>query len=374
MLKSLFLQNFRNYEEFDLDFDDPVGLTYFIGDNGQGKTNILEAIYLLALSKSFRTSSVENMIKWDREFCRIRGDFDLDQKQVELECFLGKSPHPRRVLKKDQIKISAQNFVGNIQIVFFQPEDINMLYLGPDLRRKYLDIINVQIDRKYYSALRKFKRLKEQRNAILKGIKEGRTSRSDLQIWDEQFANEAAIIYLERAKTIEFLNERLSKLYQEISGGNESLKIDYKNTLNLDYSILMEATNLKEIIRMELEKALPKDLVSEHTSIGPHRDDLDFVLNEIKIASHASRGEFRSIVLACKLAEIEFYTNKGESKPLLLLDDVFSELDHQRQVFLLERVKNYQTFITTTKDSAVINQEKLAPGRFVEIVNGNLSN
>jgi DNA replication and repair protein RecF len=372
MLKQLHLQNFRNYDQLDLQFSKPTGLTYLIGDNGQGKTNILEAIYLLALAKSFRTNEDVNLIKWEADFARVTGKFEQDQRASSLEAFFGLPPQPKRVLKKNDSKVRTVDFVGSVQIVFFHPEDINMLYLGPELRRKYLDVMNVQLHKSYFHALRNFKKFKEHRNALLKAIKERRAERNELGLWNEQLAGEAEIIYRERAKSLEFINQKLSEIYRQISAGKEQLQIIFKNTLGLDFPVLNETANLKEILIEALEKATERDLASEHTSIGPHRDDFEVLLNGNAIVNHASRGEFRSIVLALKLIEIEFFKQYANNPPLLLLDDVFSELDHQRQMFLLEQVKNFQTFITTTKDSAVINREKLLEGDYIEIKSGGV--
>ncbi|MFC1749728.1 DNA replication/repair protein RecF, partial [Pseudomonadota bacterium] len=171
------LENFRNYESLDLRFDDPGATSFIVGQNAQGKTNILEAIYLLALTKSFRTSHQEDLIKWESEYARVTGEFEDGQK---LEVFLGNPPQPKRSLKKNEVKISAEKFIGNCQIVFFHPEDLNMLYLGPNLRRRYLDILNIQINKDYYRGLRSYKRVLEQRNSLLKGIRAGTSHESDL--------------------------------------------------------------------------------------------------------------------------------------------------------------------------------------------------
>ncbi len=374
MLKELDLENYRNYRHLQLKFGAKPGLVYFVGDNGQGKTNILEAIYLLALTKSFRTSKVDNLIKWGEEFGRVRGSFSYDEiSKVSLEVFLGKPPNPGRVLKKNEVKINAQDFLGSAQIVFFHPEDINMLYLGPELRRRYLDLMMVQVNMGYFMALRNFKRIKEHRNAILKGIKDSRYSVGDLRVWDNRFAIEAEKIYMERAKTIGFVNNRINAIYQGISEGQEKVELVYKNSLDLNDQMILESLNLKEVIMEELEKSLSRDIASEHTSIGPHRDDFEVLLNGKNIQYHASRGEFRSIVLTLKLIEISYFQEiSPDGKPVLLLDDVFSELDQNRQHRMLDQVKSFQTFVTTTKDAAVISRERLRDGEFIEIAGGKL--
>ena len=219
-LKRLTLENFRNYGSLDLRFDDEKEekeVSFIIGRNAQGKTNILEAIYLLALTKSFRTSRQEDLIKWGCEYARVKGEFE----ERTLEVFLGNPPQPKRVLKKNDVKIGAENFIGNCQIVFFHPEDLNMLYLGPDLRRRYLDILNIQINKNYFRALRSFKRVLEQRNSLLKNINAGTGKESDLEVWDDQLAQHGDFLTEERRKTVEFLNLHVTDVYGAIADGKE---------------------------------------------------------------------------------------------------------------------------------------------------------
>lgn len=367
MLKSLELEDFRNYGRLKLNFTAETGLTYLIGDNGQGKTNLLEAIYMLALGKSFRVSDEESLIKWGADFGRVKGVFE----DSTMEIFLGKPPQPKRVFKINEVKSSAVNFVGRLRAVFFHPEDLNVLYLGPDLRRRYLDIMILQKDRAYFAALRKFKRLKEQRNSLLNAIREGRGNVADLDIWDEQIVREGAVIWKGRATALSYMAERLADKYASICGKKTDLKIGYLNSLDLGYEMIGATSNLEEVYASELMASQDRDIASGHTQVGPHRDDMVIYLGGKPIMEHASRGEIRTILLAMKLIEMDYFSEDG-LKPILLLDDVFSELDHERQRYLLERVVEYQTFITTTKDSAVINQEKLLAGEFVEIVGGEV--
>lgn len=369
MLRKLVLENFRNYGKLELNFAAKAGLTYLIGDNGQGKTNLLEAIYMLALGKSFRTSDDADLIEWSAEYGRVKGV--IGDKQ-ELEIFLGRPPQPRRVFKQNNVRISANNFVGKAKVVFFHPEDLNMLYLGPDLRRRYLDIMLLQSSSTYFGALRKYKRIREQRNALLGRVREGLSRQDELKIWDEGLVKEGAILWRTRAAALEFINTRLVEKYYEISGEPAMLRATYLNSLELDFHLMSVTSNLEEIFLETLEKNRIREIAAARSLFGPHRDEIEFNLNGKAIASHASRGEFRTILLALKLIEMDYFTEDGGDKPILLLDDVFSELDHRRQSFLLDKVVGYQTFITTTKDSAVINQEKLRDGEFIEVKGGEV--
>jgi DNA replication and repair protein RecF len=338
-LKRLTLENFRNYGFLDLLFSDKNEVSFIIGRNAQGKTNILEAVFLLALTKSFRTSHQEDLIKWGEEYAKVTGEFD-DQK---LEVFLGNPPQPKRTLKKNNVKISTEKFIGNCQIVFFHPEDLNMLYLGPDLRRRYMDILNIQINKNYYRALKSFKRVLEQRNSLLKGINAGIGRESDLDVWDDQLALHGDFLTEERKKTVEFLNAYVQDIYSEIAGKKEEISTQYKCVSQLKKALL---------------RSREADLRAQFTTVGPHRDDIEFTLNKRPLCAHASRGEYRSLLLALKLIELKFYKEKSGQKPLLLLDDVFSELDFERQKMLVQAIKDHQTIITATHlDNIIWNRE-----------------
>ncbi len=336
---------------------------------------------MLALAKSFRISDDLSLIKWDAEFGRVKGSFGDSEGNVRnaatapspanLEVFLGRPPQPRRAFKVNDVKVAATSFVGKVRVVFFHPENLNVLYLGPDLRRRYLDILILQKSPRYFNALRKFKRVRAQRNALLTAINERKAGEEDLEIWDEQLIEEGVVLWRERALALAFINENLSEKYREISQQGCQLEVKYVNGLGLNYNVMLLSNNLEELYREGLFNSRGRDIASGHTQLGPHRDDFEIFLDGRSIITHASRGEFRTILLALKLIEMDYFSEDGV-RPILLLDDVFSELDYERQRFLLERVVDFQTFIATTKDSAVINRENLLGGDFVEIVDGEV--
>ncbi len=386
-LKKLFLENFRNHRAMELDFDAAEAVTYLVGPNAAGKTNILEAIYLLALIKSFRTQNQADLIQWGEEFCRITGEFVIEDaagdfkesandalnddgpesapKQAHslrscvLEVFYGRPPHQQKSLKKNKVKVNAENFIGSCQIVFFHPEDLNMLYLGPDLRRRYLDILNLQINKKYYRALRKYRQVLKQRNALIKAIKEGYAQKADMAVWDFQLAENGSVLTAERVKTVKFLNARLQDFYRGIAQSEDKIHINYKCSL-LDASRKEQLpegfSELKNLYAAALEAARKTDFQAEVTTVGPHRDDLEFFLNDRPLFTHASRGEYRSLLLSLKLLELEFFRTISGRKPILLLDDVFSELDLDRQKMLLEAINEHQTIITASHLDEAISQ------------------
>ncbi len=403
-LTKLILEQFRNYRHLELDFDPAEPMTYIVGPNAQGKTNILESIYLLALTKSFRTARQQDMIGWEHEYARVQGIFEMedattheqqhDVKTVELEAFLGKPPHPQKSFKKNGVKTGAANFIGNCQVVFFHPEDLNMLYLGPDLRRSYLNVMNVQVNRKYFSALRSYHKVLKQRNALLHAIRENRASQSELDVWDEQLVEHGSYLMAERSKTLKYFQTRLTFTYRKISQGDEIVKLNYSHTLRSLNDRMndpgADPPDTQETWRTyfsrDLAAARPRDLQALVTTVGPHRDDIGFSFNGLQLAAHASRGEYRSLLLALKLIELNFFEDHTGQNPILLLDDVFSELDPQRQNLLLQAIEGHQTIITTThmdkeqsirahrniKQREAISSSPL-PGKFLEVNNGKIT-
>jgi len=347
-LEKIIFENFRNYSKLELELPSDENIFFIQGENAQGKTNFLEAIYLLSLIKSFRVGN-SDLVKWGDDYCRIKSTLSSGGDRMELEVFFGLPPQSARSLKINGVKTSSSNFIGNCQIVFFHPEDLNMLYLGPDLRRKYLDIINIQINRDYFSALKIYKKILEQRNSLLKRIKNGQAGNEDLEIWDIQLAEKGAFLTMERSRTIDFFNQHISQKYNDISSTGEEVRLIYRCFEDqMDRPHTLKQEKLQEMLHGLLGRERQRDLAAEFTTKGPHRDEIEFTLNGKAIEKHASRGEYRSILLALKLLEIEYFEQKSGETPILLLDDVFSELDEKRSALLMKCVERSQTFLTTT--------------------------
>lgn len=362
-ISKLTLSDFRNYKQLELSLENKDEITYLYGNNAQGKTNLLEAIYVLALTKSFRAGKNHEMISWDADYCRITAELKTESEPKKLEVFYGKPPQPRKSLKINGVKTSSHNFIGNCNIVFFHPEDLNMLYLGPQLRRRYLDIMNLQVNGRYYLALIKFKRFLEQRNSLLKRIKDNSAQPADLDIWDQQLSAQGQIIIETRKQAVNFINQYLTPMYQKISEGVETVIADYKSSSGEDFDLSLRGNR-------------ERDIAAQVTTSGPHRDDLQFIINNKPIAEHASRGEYRSLLLALKLIEIKYYEQISGEKPILLLDDVFSELDEKRSQTLLEEISGQQTFLTTTesipstRNHRSLNNYTVKQGK-IEAISGN---
>jgi len=370
ILSSLKLENFRNYGSIELNLESNKGLVYLIGDNAQGKTNLLEAIYALFLGKSFLKVQNQNLIQWGQDFARVKGKLEKSGEQVNLELFLGLSPNPRRATKINDVKTALNDYVGIGRVVLFHPMDLNMMYLGPSARRDFLDDINSQTQKGYLASLRQYNKVIKQKNALLKRIKNGEAKRNDLEVWNELIAVEGSKITKIRAQLLNGINQKIEDLYNSIAKEKQKISFNYRSNLGLDLEEIMEHKNLTDFFRMRLEERKETEIIVEYSLIGPQRDDFSIEIKDVNVNLHASRGEIRTMMLALKFLEMDLQRAGSDETPLLLLDDVLSELDHQRQLMLLQKVKDFQTIITTTKDSATINQEKLIPGDFWEVHNG----
>jgi DNA replication and repair protein RecF len=290
-------------------------------------------------------------------FTRIKGAFA--GKINQLEVFF--SPEQSAVKVNDVI-VGGNDFVGALNVVLFHPADMNLLFLGPDLRRRYLNTLLSQTQKQYLQKLLTYNQVLKNRNQLLNLINEGRAQKNELFFWDQNLVKAGAFLLEERLKLIDFLNERLSKLYQKMSGGQEEIQLVYRS--NLDAALMRENAELAFSSKL-LEKE-SYDLRYGHTTVGIHRDDVEFLLDEQKIDLHGSRGECRTLMLALKLAEIEFIELHRQQKPILLLDDVFSELDQGRQDALVQAIDQCQTFITTTDNHQIGNLKNLAEIRIVK--------
>lgn len=351
-ITKLQFENFRNYENHSYVFPLDKNLIVLTGENGKGKTNFLEGIYMLSLGRSFRNSKLDSLVKWESPYMRCTGEIEDDEKENHmLEVFYSSSPKKKN-LKKNDVSLKNSEYIGTFTTVLFHPEDLNMLYLSPSLRRKYMDIILSQSDRRYLYALMQYRKLIKQRSALLKeihDIQKGRNSgderslMSALDAWDKQLSEYGTEIISKRLKFIEFLNEKATKIYREISKGDEVVEVKY-------------ISRIKEIDTYQnmLTERRYQDIRDEKTSIGPHIDDIKFLINGTDLVEFASRGEFRTLLLAVKISEIEYLRERTKKHPVLLLDDVFSELDFGRQTHLLNAISGCQAIITTT------DAEKLA--------------
>ncbi len=330
-LKRIQLEAFRNYTTLDLNLE--ANLTILIGLNAQGKTNLLESIAFLALGKSFRSHRSIEALHWDHPYGRIKGTVEEKGKELDLEIFLQRSPEMKKLKKGDKVA-TPKNFLGTLQVVLFTPDHLDLITGSPSERRQYLDRLLLQLNLGYVESFSQFQRILNHRNALLKNIQMQRAQTWELDLWDARLAEEAYRIWGKRKAFIDFLSANLQKDHEALTGKKESLTLDYHSH--------------KDRFEERLISVRDQDIRSGSTSLGPHRDDFTLLLDKKSLKECGSRGQCRSAVLALKMAEIGYMEEVSGEKPLLLLDDVFSELDHLRQEYLGQLLKNHQSILTTT--------------------------
>ncbi|CAM4293807.1 recombinase RecF [Streptococcus penaeicida] len=337
-IKELQLTHYRNYEQIQAEF--VPGLNVFIGNNAQGKTNFLEAIYFIALTRSHRTRTDKELIGFKKNNLQVSGKISKVSGTISLEIDLTEKGRVTKINSLKQAKLSE--YIGNMMVVLFAPEDLQLVKGAPALRRKFIDIDLGQIKPVYLSDLSQYNHVLKQRNAYLKTAI---SINSDfLGVLDEQLADYGTRVIEQRIHFIKSLETEAKRHHLAISNGLENLNFSYQPSFEKH-----DQLSIKEVFLDALVKNRQKDIFRKNTSVGPHRDDISFFINDID-ANFASQGQHRSLILSLKLAEVSLMKTITGDNPILLLDDVMSELDNTRQSKLLETViqEKVQTFITTT--------------------------
>ena len=352
IIQSIHLKNFRNYSQLDLHPD--VGVNIFFGPNGSGKTNILEAIHYCALGKSHRVSNDQSVIKNGETdaVCELSIRNQISVQTVGVH--ISKSESNRKSIFINSKKIQRfSDMMGCFRCVIFSPEDLDMIKEGPSVRRKYLDMMISQIDSKYFIALQRYRIALEQRNALLKRIRAGEADLKVLVSFDEILAEEGRTIIQKRTEIVHKLTEVAMDVYHNISGQeDELLQIQYQ-------SVLPDSESIPDGMMKGLYANREDDIRTGLTSIGPHRDDLIFSLNRKNMKMYSSQGQIRTAALSLKLTQIRILYEYSGDRPVLLLDDVMSELDRNRRVRLENEISQCQTFITCTDESDLeMNQSR----------------
>lgn len=340
VIKSLELENFRNYETLSMHFDSGTNILY--GDNAQGKTNILEAIYLSATTKSHKGSKDRELINFTAEEAHIRTYIEKDELEHRVDMHLRKNKSKGIAINGQKIK-KAADLLGLLNVVFFSPEDLSIIKNGPAQRRRFVDLELCQLDSIYLQHLNNYNKIINHRNKLLKELYFKPTLKDTLFVWDSQLVSYGSKIIERRADFVKQLNEIILEIHAKLSGGKEALKIVYEPNI------------LSEALEKELEAGQERDIKLKQTSIGPHRDDFSFKVGDIDLRKFGSQGQQRTAALSLKLSEIELVKNITGETPLLLLDDVLSELDSSRQNFLLNSIGKIQTIITCTGLEEFVN-------------------
>jgi DNA replication and repair protein RecF len=339
-INSLKLKNFRNYDLLSLNLNPATNIFY--GDNAQGKTNILESIYLCGTSKSHRGTKDKDMILFGEEESHIEIIVDKKGITYQIDMHLKKNKPKGIAINHIPIKKASELF-GVLNVVFFSPEDLNIIKNGPSERRRFIDMELSQISRLYLNNLSNYHRIISHRNHLLKDIYYNDSLRETLDIWDMQLVDYGNKIIEERRKFLSQVNKIISIIHNKITGNKEAIEIIYEPNIGKE--------SFEEVLRRHRER----DLKIMSTSSGPHRDDICFKVNGIDIRKFGSQGQQRTAALSLKLSEIELMKQITEDKPILLLDDVLSELDKHRQNYLLDSIDEIQTLITCTGVDEFVN-------------------
>ncbi len=357
-IKSIELKDFRNYKSLNVSFNRNVNI--FTGNNAQGKTNLLEGIYLNAMAKSFKTSRDKELVRFGKEFCKIKtaAFFNDDEHVTEIVV----NREGKKGVKLDGVKIKkTSELLERIFIIIFSPEDLKIVKDEPEKRRKFIDRELCQIKPGYYSDLNNYKRVLKQRNIYLK---EMQIETSILDIWDCELARYGARVISRRKEFIEKINDISREIHSKISGGREVLGLRYESNAYCP-------GNIEEYFYDLLVSSREDDIRNRNTGKGPHKDDLRISADEIDLRKFGSQGQQRTAALALKLSEIKLIEEEMGEKPILLLDDVLSELDNDRQTYLINSLGGNQLFITTT-DIAGKVAKSLPEGKIFKIKSGEV--
>lgn len=357
VIKSMSLQNYRNYKALRLDFDPSTNIFY--GDNAQGKTNILEAVYVSGTTKSHRSAKDRELILFSEEEAHICTIMERQGMVHKIDMHLRKNKTKGIAIDGIPIRKASELF-GIVNFVFFSPEDLSIIKNGPSERRRFIDSELCQLDKIYLYNLSNYNKIVLQRNKILKELFSHPDYKEVLEILDLQLLKYGGEIIKRRKNFIKDLNDIIGKIHRQLSGGQEEIVLEYEaNTEEGQFSDL-------------LKKNMERDIRQKTTTVGPHRDDLSFFVNGIDIRKFGSQGQQRTAALSLKLSEIELVKRTIHDTPILLLDDVLSELDSNRQNYLLNSIRDIQTMITCTGLDELI-QHRFDINKVYRVTDGNVT-
>ena len=355
-VKSLDLLNFRNYEKLSLTLD--PGINIFYGANAQGKTNILEAVYLAGTSKSHRGTRDRDMIRMGESEAHIRMHVDKNDSDYRIDMHLRKNKSKGIAIGGVPIRRAGELF-GIVNIVFFSPEDLNIIKNGPSERRRLVDRILCEIDRIYMSDLTQYGKCLNQRNRLLHDLYFNPSLESELPVWDEQLVNYGCRIIAKREEFVRMLEDIASEIHTELTGEKEKLTLVYEPNVTV------------EEFADKVARSRDADRKIKSTTVGLHRDDVCIKVNDMDLRLYGSQGQQRTTAISLKLSEIRIIEERIRNKPVLLLDDVLSELDRDRQNYLLGNIRDIQTLITCTGLDEFV-QNRFEADRTFRVVSGRI--
>ncbi|GAA0436948.1 DNA replication/repair protein RecF [Lentibacillus halophilus] len=364
-INHLQLKNYRNYEQLNLSFDDKVNV--IIGENAQGKTNLMEAIYLLAFTKSHRTPREKELIQWEQAYATVKGTIYKRNRHFPLEVILSAKGKKAKLNHLEQKRLS--DYIGALNVVMFAPEHLALVKGSPQIRRRFIDMELGQIQPSYMYHLGQYQKTLRQRNHLLKQMKlQEKWDPDMLQVLTDQLSQHAAILLERRFVFLELLRKWASPVHDSITRSMEKLEIRYAPTIEVSESANKET--IETVYTNKYHELQDKEIERGTTLAGPHRDDLIFYVNQKNVQTFGSQGQQRTAALSVKLAEIELISSEVGEYPVLLLDDVLSELDDHRQSHLLNSIQGkVQTFVSTTSVDG-INHETLRKAELFHVRDG----
>ena len=386
-ISHLSLENFRNFARLDLEL--APGRTVLYGGNAQGKTNLLEALSMFATARSVRASHERELIRWEAApeeipFARVKGSIERSQGslQVEIVVQLARSlpsdgpasgdetPQLQKRVRVNGIPRRASDLIGEVNAVLFAPQDIELVHGPPPVRRRYLDITLSQADRVLLRELQRYTRVLSQRNHLLRAIREGRAGQEELSFWDGELVEAGSYIALRRTEAVQELGQLGQAIHMDLTGGQEELELAYLPSVPAAPGDSVD--KVAEAFREALAKLRKREVLLGISLAGPHRDDFQFRANGADLAVFGSRGQQRTAALSLKLAEARFLSRHAGEQPLLLLDDVLSELDGFRRGYLLSSIEEYGQAILTTTDPERIDERFLAGADLLQVAQGRV--
>lgn len=372
LLKKILLQNYRNYVDAGLECTPTLNVIW--GNNGQGKSNLLEAVYLLSTGQSFRANRDQELINWEKNFFLVKAEVATSQENLQID--ISYPVNNKKVLKINGYKRSKiSDILGIFNVVLFSPDELYLVKGGPNQRRRYLDLTISRLHPAYYYHLQQYQKALDQRNQLLRNLPVNPRLDETLEVWDQQLVDLGSKILFKRLKILPGLTRLAGQFYGKIAANTERMTISYQSSVNLpapepdkNYSEAAIADSFARQLRQIRKEEARRGM----TLIGPHRDDLIIYLNDREMRSFGSQGQQRSAALSLKLAELEILSVEQGDYPVLLLDDVLSELDGSRREFLFTQLKDrVQTFLTTTQHN-YLSQDLLAGAGLIEVKNGVL--
>jgi DNA replication and repair protein RecF len=367
-IEDIKLTNYRNYSNLAISFENKVNV--ILGENAQGKTNVMESIYVLAMAKSHRTSNDKDLIRWDEEYGKIEGRLQKRNGPLSLQLVISKKGKKAKSNHLEQPRLSQ--YIGSMNIVMFAPEDLNLVKGSPGIRRRFIDMEIGQVSAIYLHDLNQFNKILQQRNHYLKQLQtKKQNDKTMLDVYTFQLIEVASKIVIKRYEFLKLLQDWAEPIHHGISRGLESLKIQYNPSIDVSEGI--ELSKMIEVYEEKFAKIREREIERGVTLAGPHRDDLSFFVNGRDVQTFGSQGQQRTTALSLKLAEIELIQSEIGEYPILLLDDVLSELDDYRQSHLLNTIQGkVQTFVTTTSVEG-INHETLKQAATYNVTEGEMT-